>query len=71
MNPDGTGQVNLTNSAGNDDQPAWSPDGTKLAFRSDRDGNSEIYVMNSDGSDAIRLTNDPADDGSPAWRPLR
>lgn len=37
--------------------PSWSPDGSKIAFSSDRDGNYEIYVMNAhDGSNVIRLT---------------
>ena len=40
----------LTNNAAFDIEPSWSPDGTKIAFASDRDGNSEIYVMNADGS---------------------
>ena len=39
----------------------------KIAFRSLRDGNSEIYVMNADGSGVTRLTNNPADDLQPAW----
>jgi Tol biopolymer transport system component len=41
----------------------------KIAFVSDRDGNSEIYVMDPDGSDVTRLTNDPAGDLAPAWSP--
>ncbi len=36
--------------------PAWSPDGRKIAFVSDRDGNSGIYLMNTDGSGQRRLT---------------
>ena len=49
--------------------PAWSPDGTKIAFHSDRDGNFEIYVMNSDGSGVTRVTNNAALDGVPVWSP--
>lgn len=63
MNPDGTGQMRLTNNLKNDTSPVWSPDGTKIAFMSDRDGNPEIYVMNADGSGQTRLTNNPAFDG--------
>ena len=40
--------------------PAWSPDGRKLAFVSERDGNAEIYVMNADGSGQENLTRQPA-----------
>jgi dipeptidyl aminopeptidase/acylaminoacyl peptidase len=40
-----------------------------LAFASDRDGNSEIYVMNTDGSGQTRLTVDDADDYWPSWSP--
>jgi hypothetical protein len=39
----------------------------KIAFTSQRDGNSEIYSMNADGSGVTRLTNDPAIDAGPAW----
>lgn len=49
--------------------PAYSPDGSRIAFRSNRDGNHEIYVMNADGSGPVRLTNNPADDLNPEWSP--
>ncbi len=59
----------LTNNAAADFDPAWSPDGSKIAFRSARDGNYEIYTMNGDGSGVARLTNDAAEDEYPAWSP--
>jgi TolB protein len=49
--------------------PAWSPDGRKIAFASERDGNSEIYLMNADGSGQRSLTDDLAYDGDPDWSP--
>lgn len=49
--------------------PAWSPDGTKIAFASTRDTNPEIFVMDPNGSNIVRLTHDPGDDGQPAWSP--
>jgi Tol biopolymer transport system component len=66
----GTGETNITQIARGNDSPSWSPDGTKIAFSSNRDGNWEIYVMNADGSGVTRLTtNRSADDASPAWSP--
>ena len=50
-------------------KPVWSPDGHRVAFMSNRDGNFEIYVANADGSDVHRLTDDPANDFNPAWSP--
>ena len=49
--------------------PAFSPDGTRLAFSSNRDGNSEIYVMDRDGSNLRRITNHPSIDSTPTWSP--
>ena len=67
MNANGSGQRWLTLSAAG--PPAWSPDGRKIAFVSDRDGNGEIYVMNADGSAQRKLTRNAAPDGGPAWSP--
>jgi Tol biopolymer transport system component len=68
MTPNGSGQVKLTDE-GQNSNPAWSPDGSKIAFTSDRDGNAEIYVMNADGSAETRLTDNVGYDGGPAWSP--
>ncbi len=67
MNADGTGQTRLTVNPGADSAPAWSPDGSRIAFESDRDENVDLYVMNADGSGQTRLTTDAAYDGTPAW----
>ena len=69
MNADGTGQTRLTINGAIDIHPAWSPDGTKLAFESNRDGNFEIYVMNADSTGQTRLTINGAIDSDPAWSP--
>jgi TolB protein len=77
MNPDGTGAANLTKNALTDDyEPAFSRDGTKIAFVSDRDAanpavfyESDVYVMNADGTGIKRLTTAPDEDGLPAWSP--
>lgn len=47
--------------------PTFSPDGSRIAFVSQRDGNPEIYVMNADGRGVTRITNDPQGDGRPAF----
>src|SRR6266852_3536473 len=47
----------------------WSPDNKKIAFTSDRDGNSEVYVMNADGKNVRRLTNTRATERAAVWSP--
>ena len=69
MNSDGANQLNVTNSPAGDGWPCWSPDGTKIAFVSSRDGDMEIYVVNADGSGLTKLTDNSAWDGGPTWSP--
>ena len=49
--------------------PQWSPDGQKIAFSSDRDGDSEIYVIDKDGFNLVQLTDNFGYDGRPRWSP--
>ena len=69
QNPDGSGFLRLTNNNAVDVSPTWSPDGRRIAFASDRDGDFEIYVMASDGTDVVKLTQNDASDISPTWSP--
>src|SRR5262249_8993218 len=59
----------LTQSPGLDARPAWSPDGTRIAFTSNRDGNYELYVIDADGSNLRNITSHPARDDYAAWHP--
>ena len=51
--------------------PAWSPDGTKIAFYSNLRnlGQEDLYVMDADGANIVRVTNHPKSDRLPAWSP--
>ena len=74
MNADGTDVTNLTNVEGGDLEPAWSPDGSRIVFRSRRPdqtyfGWRDIYVMNADGSGVTNLTDAEGNENSPAWSP--
>jgi uncharacterized repeat protein (TIGR01451 family) len=70
MNPDGSGLVNITQTAKVDNKPQWSPDGTLISFVTNRDGNVELYVMNADGSGQLRLTDTADNEDSHDWMPL-
>ncbi len=63
----GVTQTNLTNSPARETDPSYSPDGTKIAFTTDRTGNEEIYSMNRDGSSLTKLTDNAASDEDPDW----
>jgi Tol biopolymer transport system component len=79
--PDGTALQRLTNDPGFDDDAAWSPNGRRIAFASNRahpeqacEGlnprcDYDIYVMSYDGSNVRRLTDSQASDRDPAWSP--
>jgi Tol biopolymer transport system component len=67
---DGSNVVQLTDDDAFDSAPAWSPDGTKLAFESTRDGgDEEIYVMDLATRTVARLTDNDVHDEGPAWSP--
>ena len=61
--------VRITTNAAVDREPAWSPDGTQIAFTSYRGGNADIWVIPATGGTATQITTDPADDYLPTWSP--
>jgi TolB protein len=73
MNDDGTGVTRVTDFAGTDDEPAWSPDGKQIAFVSTRDGvadqTTDLYLLTIDGRQVTRLTSEDAGVHDPSWAP--
>ncbi|HET9983464.1 MAG TPA: hypothetical protein VFQ38_07750 [Longimicrobiales bacterium] len=76
ISPDGEDTIAVTTRIGKSGpadeystQPAWSPDGRKIAVTSTRNSNQDIYVYEVATGAPARLTNDPADDRDPAWSP--
>ena len=70
---DWRGPVNiqpLITSPAADHSPDWAPDGDTLVYVSERDGNSEIYILESDKDDPPqRLTNNESSESQPVWSP--
>ena len=66
VNADGSERRELARQSNSDASFSWSPDGQRIAFVSDRDGNDEVYVVNVDGG-LRNLTRNPARDGHPVW----
>jgi Tol biopolymer transport system component len=69
---DGSNISQLTENSGNNIFPQWSPDGQRIAFTSNREGNWEIYIVDRDGTNLINLTQNEADDGGQGgftWSP--
>ncbi len=73
MEPNGRNQVNLTQNPGDDFDPVWSPDGTHIAFASNRENGEEggqfIYVMLADGSEVVQVSHNN-ESKYPDWSPL-
>ena len=70
MRYDGTQEMTVASSPAREDQPAWSPDGEKLVFVSDRDRReSDLYTINRDDTGLTRLTDDELYESNPAWSP--
>jgi Tol biopolymer transport system component len=73
MNPDGTNPTVINPSPKPEEQPAWSPDGSKIAFaskRNDKDGSGlDIFVMDANGQHLKQLTTAKGDDTAPSWSP--
>jgi len=68
VNSDGSENLQLTDTGWNE-HPQFSPDGSRIVFLSDRDGNLEIYVMNINGTNQTRLTNSEEKETAPRWSP--
>jgi Tol biopolymer transport system component len=69
MKANGDNKTKLTNNRVSDGNPAFSPNGKKIAFESLRDGNLDIYTMNANGTDKKRVTRSKSLDFDPAWSP--
>src|SRR6266496_1152131 len=71
MNADGTGIQQLMSVPGADFDPAWSPDGKRIAFTSLRDGKKQVYALDLDSLAVTRLTtlDVNVENSEPAWSP--
>jgi TolB protein len=69
MSTEGGDAANLSRDAFFDGWPAWSPDGRRIAFSSNRSDTYQIFVMNADGSDPVRVVESPYTDVRPQWLP--
>jgi Tol biopolymer transport system component len=69
VNADGSGQTRLTRHPAEEYDPAWSPDGTKIAFSRFTGGRYQIFLMNPDGSAAAQLTRGQGAASDAAWSP--
>jgi Tol biopolymer transport system component len=66
---DGTQYRRLTDDAFRNRGPAWAPDGTRVAFYSDRSGGYDLWTIRPDGSGLVQLTSGTGISGFPVWSP--
>jgi TolB protein len=59
----------LTYGTWNDVDPALSPDGTRVAFASNRDGTWDLYILTLESGEITRVTNSPEYEAAPSWSP--
>jgi Tol biopolymer transport system component len=69
LSPPARNLTRLTYGAGLQTDVSWSPDGRRIAYAWNRDGNFDIWVQSIDGGDPMRVTSSPADETQPAWSP--
>lgn len=69
MTADGSAFVDLTRNDAVDSDPAWSPDGSRLAFVSTRSGTADLWVMNADGTGLVQVTDNQGSIRFPQWSP--
>jgi Tol biopolymer transport system component len=70
MNADGTNRVPVTNDAGVESAPRWSPDGTRVVYTAERNGVEGIYVKNANGAGAeVKVSGDAATPSGAVWSP--
>lgn len=65
----GTAIMQITNDPAHDVTPVFSPDGSKIAFASDRSGNWDLYIVDIQGGRPVQITNEPTQDLSPSFSP--
>ena len=65
----GGAATRLTSAKGEESFPRFSPDGSRIAFSANYDGNTDVYVMPTTGGEAVRLTYHPMEDRVIGWHP--
>jgi TolB protein len=65
----GVRQITTVSGGVPEEYPAWSPDGARLVFNSQRSGGSDIWTVDRDGQNLTQLTDDPSLDNAPDWSP--
>ncbi|MCE1273226.1 MAG: Tol-Pal system beta propeller repeat protein TolB, partial [Chlorobiales bacterium] len=71
INADGSGLLQLTRGAKDNESPSWSPDGNMIVFMSNRQGRKKLFVMNADGTNQRSLLQIDGEQQQPSWSTLK